>query len=175
VSSQFLSEIRIMAFNYAPRGWAFANGQLMSIQQNSALFSLLGTYYGGNGVQTFGLPNLQGRTAVHLDQSFVLGQVGGQPTHTLITSEMPLHFHLMQATTISGDAEIPAPAVGLGKAQTTASTPAPVNLYGSANRSVNFNPAAVGNTGGGQAHDNMQPYLVLNSCVSLTGIFPSRN
>jgi microcystin-dependent protein len=172
VSSQYLSEIRLMGFNFAPRGWAFSNGQLMSIQQNTALFALIGTIYGGNGVQTFALPNLQGRVAMHQGDGFVLGQTIGEINHTLLQSEMPSHQHTMQAVTNAGDVQIPVPGVALGKAQTT--TSAAVNIYGSANRNVNFDPSAVANTGGNQPHPNLQPYLVMTYCISLSGIFPSR-
>lgn len=173
MSSQYLSEIRLMAFNFAPRGWAFSNGQTMSIQQNTALFSVIGTVYGGNGVQTFALPNLQGRVPMHQGDGFVLGQATGEVTHTLLLSEMPSHQHLMQATATAGDVQIATPGVALGKAQTTAS--AAVNIYGSANRNLNFDPSAVSNSGGSQPHPNQQPYLVMTYCISLTGIFPSRS
>jgi microcystin-dependent protein len=164
-----------MTFNFAPKGWAHCNGQLMSIQQNSALFSLLGTYYGGNGVQNFALPNLQGRVAMHQGNGFVIGQTTGEVAHTLIVNEMPMHQHAMHASTTAGAVDIPAPTVALGMAQTSGSPAAAVNIYGSATRSVNFNPAAVSNTGGNQPHQNQQPYLVMNHCISLTGIFPTRS
>lgn len=173
MSSQYLSEIRLMGFDFAPRGWALSNGQTLSIQQNSALFALLGTIYGGNGVQTFALPNLQGRVAIHQGNGFVLGQTTGEVNHTLVQNEMPTHQHLMQATTNAGDVQIATPTVALGKAQTTAS--AAVNIYGSASRNVSFDPSAVGNTGGNQPHPNQQPYLVMSYCIALSGIFPSRS
>lgn len=175
MSEQYLSEIRIMTFNFPPKGWAFCNGQLMSIQQNTALFSLLGTYYGGNGVQTFALPNLQGRVAMHQGNGFAIGQTTGEVAHTLIVNEMPIHQHNMLANATAGAVEIPAPTVGLGMAQTNASPAVAVNIYGSPTRSVNFNPAAVSNTGGSLPHPNQQPYLVMNQCIALSGIFPSRS
>jgi microcystin-dependent protein len=111
--------------------------------------------------------------AMHQGDGFVLGQTVGEVAHTLLTSEMPTHQHLMQATTTAGDVQIPVPGVALGKAQTAAS--AAVNIYGSANRNQNFDPSAISNTGGNQPHPNQQPYLVMTYCISLTGIFPSRS
>lgn len=179
MSSPYLSEIRLMSFNFAPRGWALCNGQILGIQQNSALFALIGTYYGGNGVQTFALPNLQGRVPVHMGDGFGIGQVMGEVSHTLSLSEMPTHQHLMKASTTAGAETIPAPALALGKAEVSTSTAAPaatpVNIYGTGNTSAVFNAAAISNTGSGQPHPNQQPYLVSNYCISLSGIFPSRN
>jgi len=165
----FLSEIKIMAFNYAPRGWAFCNGQLLPINQNQALFSLLGTTYGGNGQTTFGLPDLRGSVPLHSGQGFILGQRGGQPAHTVTTSEMPQHFHVMQASSTAGDAPVPSTPPGNVLARNVD------NIYGPVQNLVTLNPASVSNVGGNQPHENRQPFLALNFCIALQGIFPSPN
>ncbi len=165
MSTPFISEIRIFSFNFAPRGWAMCNGQILQIQQNQALFSLLGTTYGGNGQTTFALPNLQGRVPLHFGSGLTLGQVGGEVNHTLITSEMPVHIHTAQGSKNLGDAVIPVGSV-LGQI---------AEQYGPPSSTTTLLPAAVTNTGGSQPHPNMQPYLVLNICIALQGIFPSQN
>jgi microcystin-dependent protein len=165
MAEPFLGEIRIFSFNFAPRGWALCNGQLMPINQNQALFSLLGTMYGGDGRTTFALPNLQGRTPIHIGDGFTQGQSAGEQAHTLIPGEMPAHTH--QGTGSSAPADQSSPANALWAA--TAS-----NAY-SANLNAGMNPAAVGSLSGNQPHDNMSPYLTLNFCIALQGIFPSRN
>jgi microcystin-dependent protein len=186
MSNPYLSEIRIMAFNFAPRGWALCNGQTLSIQQNAALFALLGTTYGGNGTTTFLLPNLQGRIPLHMGTSpaghtFLEGEIGGETTHTLILQEMPQHNHQVQAKNAQADLDLtgvqPGPTVVLAQA-TAAGTPVTnVNIYGTLpiNSAGPFAAASISSTGGNQPHPNQQPYLVLNFCISLDGIFPSRN
>ncbi len=168
MSTPFVGELRIWSFNFAPKGWAQCNGQLLSIQQNSALFSLLGTMYGGNGVQTtFALPNLQGRIPLHVGGGLTQGQVLGEENHLLNLSETPAHNHLINATSTSGNQIVPAGSLLADPgAQIYSSTaPSPVTLA----------PATLTNTGGGLPHINQQPYLVLNICIALSGIFPSRN
>jgi microcystin-dependent protein len=169
MSEPFLSEIKIVSFGFPPKGWALCNGQLLPINQNQALFSLLGTTYGGDGRVNFGLPNLQGRVPLHFGGGFSLGQLGGEAAHTLNVSEMAAHNH---------------PANGSSTAITSGSpshdywgdgTASSVNLY--SNSSINLPMAgnAIGLTGSGQAHENQSPYLVLNYIIALQGIFPSQN
>jgi microcystin-dependent protein len=165
MATPFLSEIRLVSFNFAPKGWALCNGQLLAISQNAALFSLLGTFYGGNGTTTFALPNLQGRAPMHVGSEFVQGQVGGEATHTLITNEIPAHTHQAQGVSTTASLE---PAAGNAWAES------PDNPY-AASANATMNAAALGQTGGNQPHNNMQPYLVLNYVIALQGIFPSRN
>jgi microcystin-dependent protein len=172
MSQPFLSEIKMFACNFAPRSWALCNGQLLPINQNQALFSLLGTTYGGNGQTNFALPNLQGRIPLHDGQGFTLGQAGGETAHTLTQSEMPSHFHTMQCSNASGDTVPPATAAQHNIwAQTTQNPYAAVPP----NPNTVMNPGSIGNNGGSQAHSNMAPYLVINFCIALTGIFPSQN
>jgi microcystin-dependent protein len=174
MSAPYLSEIRIMSFNYAPKNWALCNGQLLGINANQALFSLLGTTYGGDGRVNFGLPNLQGRVPLHFGNGFVLGQMAGETAHTLLSSEMPTHNHLMAATAEAGATEIPSSTFFLGQGAVT-NPLATVDLYGTGSPSRTFAAAAISNTGGSQPHPNQQPYLVLNFCICMSGIFPSRN
>lgn len=165
MAEPFLSEIRIMSFNFAPQGWAMCNGQLLPINQNQALFSLLGTTYGGNGQTTFALPNLQGQVPMHVGNGHNLGERGGEQAHTISLSEMPTHVHSFNGTTDNADTPI-----GAGNLFGTAS-----NLYTPASNLTTLNPATIGNTGGSQAHLNLQPFLTLTFCIALQGIFPSRN
>jgi microcystin-dependent protein len=174
----FLGEIRMTGFNFAPVGWALCNGQILSIAQNTALFSLLGTTYGGDGRATFALPDLRGRVPLHQGQGpglqpFVLGEVGGEPTHTLITPEMPAHNHLAQAMAYNGagNSNVAAGhawAKDAGTQSATYTTNAP-------NISMAPNTVNVAITGSSQPHNNMQPYLTVNFIIALQGIFPSRN
>jgi microcystin-dependent protein len=182
MAEPFLSEIKIFSFNYPPRGWAFCNGQLLPINQNQALFALLGTTYGGNGQTNFALPNLQGRVPIHTDwnTSFPLGGAGGSTTVTLSQQQLPAHNHSMsgkaaQAALVGG--AVPANTKSLAQAiAATGANPTPVNIYSTTTTGlVALNPASVTNTGGTQAHNNMMPYMVLNFCIALQGIFPSRN
>jgi microcystin-dependent protein len=180
MANPFLSEIRIMSFNFAPNGWALCNGQLLPINQNQALFSLLGTTYGGDGRVNFGLPNLQARVPMYVGNGHVLGEIGGETNHTLSISEMATHIHLAAAANITADAgnpgHTPGPTKALAQAHAATSSGAkPVNIYGTGGASRAFASAAIGNSGGSQAHSNQQPYLVLNFCIALQGIFPSRN
>jgi microcystin-dependent protein len=171
MSEPFLSEIRIFSFNYPPRGWAFCNGQLLPINQNQALFSLLGTTYGGNGQTTFALPNLQGRVPLHTGSGFTLGQTVGEEAHTLTMSEMPTHNHPVNAYDNSNVDSNANSAAGAFFARTAdAST-----IYTSGNANSAMAPSVIGNTGGSQPHENRQPFLALNFCIALQGIFPSRN
>jgi microcystin-dependent protein len=165
MSTPYLGEIRIVSFNFAPKGWALCNGQTLSIQQNAALFSLLGTTYGGNGIQTFALPNLQASMPMHVSSSFAQGQAGGEVNHTLVLNELPSHTHAAQGV-----------AATASSASATGNTWAAAikNPYGAASNTT-LAPAAVTSTGGSQPHNNMPPYLVLNFVIALTGIFPSRN
>jgi microcystin-dependent protein len=159
-----MGEIKIISWNFPPKGWAFCNGQVLPINQNQALFAILGTTYGGNGQTTFALPNLQGRTPVHVGEGIILGQSAGQTSHTLITSEMPAHNHLAKASA-TADQPTPVNAFWGGAAQ---------QVYAS-NANTTMNPAAVAPVGGSQPHENMSPYLVLNFVIALQGIFPSQN
>ena len=177
----YIAEIRLFAGNFAPRNWAFCQGQIMSIAQNTALFSLLGTTYGGNGQTTFALPDFRGRVAVGTGQgpglpSMTLGQVGGENTHTLITQEIPQHNHTVGAST--SDANIGNPngnTLAVGQVTISGNTNG-VSMYVSGtNPNVQLNPQTGGFTGGSQPHNNMQPYLGMNYIICLFGIFPSRN
>jgi microcystin-dependent protein len=171
MAEPFLAELRIMSFNFAPKGWALCNGQLLPINQNQALFALLGTQFGGNGQTTFALPNLQGRTAIHQSDTFTVGQSGGQSAHTLTQSEMPQHIHSVSAdTTTAPDPDGTTPA-----ANKRLAVSAPANLYAPAGNLTPMNPGAIATVGGSQPHENRQPYLALTFCIALQGIFPSRN
>jgi microcystin-dependent protein len=164
VSDPFLSEIKIMSFVFAPKGWAQCNGQLLPINQNPALFSLLGTTYGGDGRTTFGLPNLQGRTPTHMGDGLTLGERGGEQNHTLSISELPTHQHPFNGTTTNGDQPTPQGTLfGVS-----------ANTYTSASNLTALTPGSISVVGGSLAHNNMQPYLTLNFCIALQGIFPSQ-
>ena len=167
MAEPFLSEIRIMSFGFPPKGWALCAGQLLPINQNQALFSLLGTDYGGDGRVTFGLPNLQGRASIHMGSGHARGERGGEQGHTLTIAEIPTHTHGLQATTNAGTVLVPTNA-------TVLATSANYEAYRAATNLVSMSPASVTNVGGSQAHLNMQPFLVLNFCIALQGIFPSQ-
>lgn len=166
MAEPFLSEIRIMSFNFPPRGWAFCDGQPLPINQNQALFALLGTTYGGDGRVTFALPNLQGRTPIHVGGGHTLGEAGGEQASTLPITALPEHTHGLGASPAAGTAPGAAGAF-LANAGS--------DVYVSPQSLVPMSPGAVGNVGGGQPHENMQPYLTLSFCIALQGIFPSRN
>jgi microcystin-dependent protein len=173
MSNPFVAEVRAFGFSFAPRGWAFCNGQIMAISQNTALFSLLGTFYGGDGKSTFQLPNLEGNIAISQGQGqglsdYFIGQPGGTQNVTLNQSEMPMHNHnLMTDTAHAPDAGSPVTAA-LGKSPNT-------QLYSSATSPlVNMNPAAIGAAGNSVPHNNMMPYLCLNFCIALQGVYPPR-
>ncbi len=168
MAEPFLSEIRIMSFIFAPKGWALCNGQLLPINQNQALFSLLGTTYGGNGQTTFALPNLQGRTPIHEGSGHTLGETGGEQAHTLIMGELTMHTHAAEAAGANATTAIPSGTVVLATSVNYEAYHGPTNL-------VSLNPATVTTTGGSQAHLNMQPFLTLSFCIALQGIFPSQN
>jgi len=165
MSEPFLGEIKIVSFNFPPKAWAFCNGTLLQISQNQALFSILGTTYGGDGRTTFGLPNLQGRVPFHVGNSIALGEVGGETAHTLNISELPAHAHTPNAS--SATAAQGSPAGNFWAAQDAAAYDTSGN--------GSMNPQCIGPTGGSQPHENMSPYLVLNFVIALQGIFPSRN
>jgi microcystin-dependent protein len=177
MAEPFLSEIRIFSFNFAPKGWALCNGQLLPINQNQALFSLLGTTYCGNGQTNFALPNLQCKAQNHEGNGFTLGQTGGEFAHTIIMSEMPTHPHTFSinscVASASANASVasPAGAYWANDGKTAYSTPDPNNPINTGA----MHPSTVSNVGGSQPHNNMQPYLVLNFCIALQGIFPSQN
>jgi microcystin-dependent protein len=166
MAEPFLSEIRIMSFGFPPKGWALCNGQTLPINQNAALFSLLGTVYGGNGVSTFALPDCRGRTPIHFGAGNVRGERAGEMAHTLIVQEMPAHNHVAQGTTQTGDTPVPA-------ANLLADSPA--QLYAAASNLTTLRDGTVTNNGGSQPHPNAQPYTTLNFCIALQGIFPSQN
>lgn len=176
MSEPFLAEVRPFAFNFAPRGWASCDGQILPINQNQALYSLLGTIYGGDGRVTFALPDLRGRTPVHVGSSGAgspvqLGQRGGEESHVLTVQEMPAHTHTAQATS----ATPASTAQGGALLAPTGGGRRPLTPYGGASATlVPLHTASIGSTGG-QAHNNMQPYVVINFCIALQGIFPSRN
>jgi microcystin-dependent protein len=171
MSDPFLGELKLFPYNFAPRGWAFCNGQILSIAQNTALFSLLGTTYGGNGQTTFALPDLRGRVPISSGQgpglsSYSLGQVGGSENETLLIQQMPAHTHLVQATTEHATRSQPG-----GKVPAAVSAGA----YGGPATDATMAPNMIGMAGNSQPHNNLSPYLTLNWCIALTGIFPSRN
>jgi microcystin-dependent protein len=171
MATPFIGQITMFGGNFAPFGYAFCNGQLLSIAQNTALFALIGTTYGGDGQTTFGLPDLRGRVPVHQGQgpglqSYVIGQNGGTETVTLITSQVPAHSHTLAANSNPGDSSSPANSFFAAVSS---------SIYSSSAPNAQMNAAAVGLAGGSQPHDNMLPFLVINFIIALQGIFPSRN
>jgi len=165
MSEPFLAEIRMVGFDFAPRGWALCDGQILPINQNQSLYSLLGTTYGGDGRTSFALPDLRGRTPIHVGNGHTLGQKSGEETHTLAANEMPQHRHTVQASSQPGDTNIADGAVLASVG----------NGYHDPPPTVSLQSATVTNVGGGQAHNNMQPSLVINFVIALQGLFPSRN
>jgi microcystin-dependent protein len=166
MSEPFLSEIKLVSFNFAPKGWALCNGQFLPINQNQALFALLGTRFGGNGQTTFALPDLRGRVPIHVGSGFTLGQNGGQQTHTVTQSEMPQHVHILSGASNPATTDTPDSSLMLGNAA--------LDLYRSPTTLAAMEPGMVSSVGGSQAHENMQPYLALTFCIALQGIFPSQ-
>ena len=164
----FLGEIRLVPYTFAPKGWALCAGQLLPINQNQALFSLLGTNYGGNGQTNFALPNLQGRIALHRGAGFTLGQVQGEQAHTLTVAETPVHTHAVNGTTTQATSPAPGASVTLATSAGAAAYQVPEGLVAMSDSSLS--PA-----GGSQPHNNMQPFLTMSFCIALQGIFPSQN
>jgi microcystin-dependent protein len=175
MAEPFLSEIRIFGGSQAPKGWAYCNGQFLPINQNQALFSLLGTTYGGNGQTTFALPNLRGRVPIHEGSGHTLGEAAGSSAVTITQQTMPQHVHFLQASTApTFDPNNPATGTDNPTGAMLGST-APNDLYRGPDGLTPAAGASVSNVGGSQAHNNMMPYLVLNFCIALIGIFPSPN
>jgi microcystin-dependent protein len=168
MAEPFLSEIRIMSFNFAPRGWAMANGQILPIAQNQALFSLLGTTFGGDGRVNFALPDLRSRTPIHVGSSHTLGERGGEQAHTLSTAELPQHTHAVNVSSVATGGNASPVGRFLGGAN---------NAYhaASSGTQTTLRPDTITTVGGSQAHQNMQPFLALNFCIALEGIFTSPN
>jgi microcystin-dependent protein len=169
----YLAEIKIISWNFPPKGWAFCNGALLPINQNQALFSLLGTTYGGDGRVNFGLPDLQGRIPVHMGNGISLGERGGEQSHTLNISEVPTHTHQLTATTDTADSTKPSPHV-LGGTVSPQVGPTLTIYENSGSNLVAMAPASIPSVGGSQPHINQQPFLVLNWIIALQGIFPSQ-
>jgi microcystin-dependent protein len=165
MATPFLSEIKIFSFGFAPKGWAMCNGQLLPINQNQAIFSLMGTTYGGDGRVNFGLPNLQGLAPIHMGNGEPLGSTGGEQNHTLSIAETPFHTHTWSATNAAANAPNPTSALLGGAAEYNSSATNLVPMYS----------GVLSTVGGSQPHANMQPYLTLNFCIALQGIFPSQN
>lgn len=168
MSQPFLGEIRMFAGNFAPSGWAFCNGALLAISENDALFNLIGTTYGGDGQNTFALPDLQSRIPMHVGPGFALGQTGGVETVTLTTSQIPAHSHVPQCSDSNQGSSNPASNVW-------AASPTYTEYATATDGSTVFNPAAIGSAGGSQPHDNMVPFLVVNFILSLFGVFPTQS
>ena len=164
MSEPFLGEMRVFGFGFAPRGWAPCNGQLLPINQNQALFSILGTTFGGNGVTTFALPNFQGRVPMHFSATHALGESAGEATHTLTPGELPPHEHPVFGQTGPRNGTAPAGAAL-----------ASGDVFGVGPAAAAMSAQAVAPAGGSQPHENMMPYLTVNICICLVGIFPSRN
>lgn len=167
MAEPFLSEIRVMSFPFPPKGWALCNGQLLPINQNQALFSLLGTTFGGDGRVNFALPDLRARTPIHAGSGHTLGERGGEAAHTLSISELPTHTHVASATSANATATSPSSTLGYARAGTL--------MYGPAAQLAAMNSSAISSVGGNQAHQNQQPFLTLSFCIALQGIFPSPN
>jgi microcystin-dependent protein len=166
MSEPYVGQLLLAGFNFAPKNYAFCNGQIMAINQNQALFSLIGTTFGGNGVQTYGLPNLQGRTPVGVGSGISYGEIAGEESHTLLSSEVPIHTHPLMAGP-TATAPKPPNNSTLGGTAT--------NLFVTAGNPAAMNQSTLASYGSGQTHENRQPFLVMNWCIALFGIFPSRN
>ena len=168
MATPFMAELKLVSFNFAPKGWTMCNGQLLPINQNQAIFSLLGTTFGGDGRQTFGLPDLRGRTPVYVGDGLVLGERGGEYAHTVNMAEMPQHTHFLNCVNATSNTNAPLNNY-------LANTTGNLGVYGPASSLVTMFPADVSNVGGSQPHQNQSPYLVMNWIIALQGIFPSRN
>jgi microcystin-dependent protein len=168
MSEPFLSEIKVVSFNFPPKGWALCNGQLLPINQNQALFALLGTRYGGNGQTNFALPNLRGRVPIHMSSAHTLGEAAGSTSVTINAQTMPTHTHFINASQADGNATDPSNAVLAREVGNPYRPPADGSL-------IALNPAMITSVGGSQPHNNMMPYLVLNFIIALQGIFPAQN
>lgn len=173
MSEPFLGEVRMVSFNFAPRGWALCDGQILPINQNQSLYSLLGTMYGGDGRTNFALPDLRGRAPIHFGEAeggarHEIGQKGGEEVHTLSVDEMPQHGHAFNAAPAQGTTDIPQAGQALARSARDVYRDQATSL-------ASLDPEAIANAGGGQAHENMQPFLVINFCIALQGLFPSRN
>jgi microcystin-dependent protein len=169
MAEPYLSEIRIMSFVFPPKGWALCNGQLLPINQNQALFALLGTTFGGDGQTTFALPDLRGRTPIHEGSGHNLGERGGEQAHTLSIAELPTHTHVLNGTNnASNTSLVTTPALFANSVPSEMFTGNTANMVAMA-------PTAITNVGGSQAHLNMQPFLTLSFCIALQGLFPSTN
>lgn len=167
MATPFLGEIKIISFNFAPRGWALCNGQFLPINQNQALFAILGTTFGGNGQTTFALPDFRGRAPLHVGGGFNLGQAGGQEFHTVTMSEMPAHNHAVSASNLADATNVVDPS---GNYPANSAVP-PYRTTAN----TTFHPASVTSVGGSQPHENRQPFTVLNFIIALQGVFPSQN
>lgn len=168
MAEPYIGEIRLFSFNYAPKGWAFCDGQLMSIQQNAALFATIGTFYGGDGIRTFGLPNLQGRVAIHQSNTLTIGEVGGEYTHTLTANELPPHSHSL---VVGAEAVTNDPS---GKLFGAPNVNARIGTLYSGSAGASASVQAITPAGDSEPHDNVQPSLVMNYSIALTGLFPTR-
>jgi microcystin-dependent protein len=180
MSDPFLAEIRIFPFGFAPRNWMMCNGQIIPIQQNAALFSLIGTYFGGNGTSNFALPDFEGSVPVCVGtgnglQEYDIGQFGGGQTFTLQDSESPVHNHLVNATNVAGTAANPSNLIYAQGQLVNGSNKTQLNLYAPATPATTLAPGAIGLSGSGQPHNNMMPTLTLNFCICVSGIFPPRS
>jgi microcystin-dependent protein len=168
MGTPFMGELKIVGFNFPPKGWAECNGQFLPINQNQALFSLLGTMYGGNGQTTFALPDLRGRVPIHMGAGFTEGQAGGQEAHTITISEMPAHNHIVSGTSATGN-------LNNGNGAAFGLSQAPIYHPFAGAAVTTLSPTSVTNAGGSQPHENRQPFLVLNYVIALQGVFPSHN
>ena len=169
MAEPFLGEVRLFTFNFPPKGWALCYGQLLPINQNQALFSLLGTTFGGDGRVNYALPDLRGRVPIHVGSGHTLGERGGEQAHTLSIAELPQHTHVLTASSQPADASPPNPVGNI------LASSAPGQAYNSPTQLVAMGASSVTNAGGSQAHLNMQPFLTLSFCIALQGIFPSPN
>jgi microcystin-dependent protein len=179
MTNPFIAEIRPMAFTFAPKGWALCDGQILSLSQNTSLFSLLGTIYGGDGMTTFALPNLQGRVPIHTDQfsggtQYPIGATGGVETVTLLLSEMPSHNHSFAGTSAFANVKRPVTGSAFATSTTTGSS-AGNSYYGPDATVAPLNSSTIAITGGSQPHSNLQPYLTISWCIALQGVFPPRS